>query len=110
MRVKFWSGEALGLASPSLPGSSPLRRLGSILSLITAKITGNFWNFPPLRSVRFPVDLRCNPGCIAHDSLFFTGTGNFIRRADSPIPLGAFGNRIPLALFLPNQVTGGRSI
>ena len=69
-----------------------------------------FLTLPTISVRRFALQSQC----LAHDSLFFarTGnsfgrTGNFIRRnSGSPIPLGGFGSRIPLAMFPPKR--GGR--
>src|SRR5262249_7045766 len=78
-------------------------------SLRTGKITGNFRHFRPFQCVpsAFSVGLRCNPSALRmipcsslEQGIRFGRTGNCIRRnSGSPIPLGGFGSRIPLALF-----------
>jgi hypothetical protein len=75
------------------------------------EINREFSKLPTIsvRSVRFPVDLRCNPSALRMISCSSLEQGirlieqgiHLEQTRDSPIPLGAFGNRIPLAPFLP---------
>ena len=85
-------------------------------SLRTGKITGNFRHFRPFRCVpsAFSVGLRCNTSALRMIPCSSLEQGIRLveqgissnETADSPILLGVFGSRIPLARFPPKR--GGR--
>src|SRR6266436_5683526 len=84
------------------------------------EINRQFSKLPTIsvRSVRFPVDLRCNPSALRMIPCSSLEQGirvieqgiHLSKTRDSPIPLGAFGNKIPLALFSPRRGDRCRSV
>src|SRR5262245_61797791 len=105
------SCSALVRTKRSFDGAVELRPVVlNVNSLRTGKLT--------VRSVCFPVDLRCNPSALRMIPCSSLEQG--IRVIEQGIHLskhgilqfcfGAFGNRIPLALFLPKRRNRRRSV